>query len=829
MTHRRTTSNRARIKIAAHVVIQLGQELVTDVEQAFLELAKNAYDADAETCNITIDPDWPLPQNNELYELISAGVVARAPKDARGNPKVGRALINDTGIGATVDGVLDGWLTISASLKRAKRGSKVLTEKYRTPVGDKGLGRLATMKIGDLLLFRTAQEGERFERVTCFSWGEFERVKTIDQVTVDQWEVARSYPYGKGSTVEIVGLHDRARWTPDGVNKLVARLSGLVNPYVDFDDFDIEISRPGKQALALKKIGSDILNFSSAKFTFEWDGQTLVKKAFISRSLFRGTTGDKDKERFDLAFSEMNIGKFRERIRTNKTLGKRGPELQHPGKGWFAKFEELDERKTVQQERATSKSSCGAFAGEIHYFMFNEEFHNKVHGSSSSVSQVQEMAGVMIFRDGFRVRADDDWLNLSEGTTSGSFYNLRPKNTLGYFAVSNKNNPNLVEKSDREGFIENDALKEFIRITGDCRDYANTIIKACREEYNAFQIALAVDVPGVATPRQARIKLDSTRKKTVSQLIKVQTQAARAMERIVRVKTALDTGGGKAEAAREIEGMLKGFSSIESGVAEIKLRVSELDRTSDAIEGFRQAESDRNVRLLEAASVGLSARVLAHEARTFLDLIDGAITTLTVPVKRFGDATVSQALRDLALNVREIRKLIGSINPLLPGSRTVKEQLSLGGAIANYLKERASSINARGITLRVMDSDNETIFRFSKVRFHQILENLLQNSLYWLEHSDGSSARREIHVMVRNDGFQWWDTGPGIPERHENDLFEAYVSSKPSTEGQGLGLYIISTYLETERCDISLLLDRNSLGRRFKFQIDLSGVIVGSS
>ncbi len=44
------------IKIAAHVVIQLGQELVTDVEQAFLELAKNAYDADSGTCEIDIEP-----------------------------------------------------------------------------------------------------------------------------------------------------------------------------------------------------------------------------------------------------------------------------------------------------------------------------------------------------------------------------------------------------------------------------------------------------------------------------------------------------------------------------------------------------------------------------------------------------------------------------------------------------------------------------------------------------------------------------------------------------------------------------------------------------
>ena len=45
----------AELRVGAHVLVQLGSELVTDVEQAILECVKNAYDADSPGCLIDID------------------------------------------------------------------------------------------------------------------------------------------------------------------------------------------------------------------------------------------------------------------------------------------------------------------------------------------------------------------------------------------------------------------------------------------------------------------------------------------------------------------------------------------------------------------------------------------------------------------------------------------------------------------------------------------------------------------------------------------------------------------------------------------------------
>jgi hypothetical protein len=59
-----------QLKVGAHVLVQLGSELVTDVEQAILECVKNAYDADSPGCLIEID-------SKEVNTLIESGRAER--------------------------------------------------------------------------------------------------------------------------------------------------------------------------------------------------------------------------------------------------------------------------------------------------------------------------------------------------------------------------------------------------------------------------------------------------------------------------------------------------------------------------------------------------------------------------------------------------------------------------------------------------------------------------------------------------------------------------------------------------------------------------------
>lgn len=186
------------LSISAHVVVQLGEELVTDIEQALLELAKNAYDADSESCEIKVEPDWELLDADPAYELLFGKKV--------GEPqRVGRVRIRDYGSGLTEDAVNQGWLRISSSLKRvAGNKPKNKTAKGRTPVGDKGLGRLATMKLGHILRMKTAVGSESSWRTVMFSWADFTQDRTLDEVVVFVGTDTEEPVDGEGTIIEIL-------------------------------------------------------------------------------------------------------------------------------------------------------------------------------------------------------------------------------------------------------------------------------------------------------------------------------------------------------------------------------------------------------------------------------------------------------------------------------------------------------------------------------------------------------------------------------------------------------------------------------------------------
>jgi Histidine kinase-, DNA gyrase B-, and HSP90-like ATPase len=147
------------LRVGAHVLVQLGGELVTDVEQAILECVKNSYDADAAWCRIEIDTKETgstiesgpssLRRFNENSETVSveifkAGKPVTSSTNIAPNETVerrltytGRITIEDNGDGLSPDRIRDSWLVISRSGKRAEKGSK----KTKTTLGRTSWGQ----------------------------------------------------------------------------------------------------------------------------------------------------------------------------------------------------------------------------------------------------------------------------------------------------------------------------------------------------------------------------------------------------------------------------------------------------------------------------------------------------------------------------------------------------------------------------------------------------------------------------------------------------------------------------------------------------------------
>lgn len=83
----------------------------------------------------------------------------------------------------------------------------------------------------------------------------------------------------------------------------------------------------------------------------------------------------------------------------------------------------------------------------------------------------------------------------------------------------------------------------------------------------------------------------------------------------------------------------------------------------------------------------------------------------------------------------------------------------------------------------------------------QVLLNLFDNSIYWLE----DNTIKEIKIVLDGDQNRliFADNGPGIREDDVAYIFEAFYSGKGEL-GRGLGLYIARQLLEKNDATIAL-------------------------
>jgi signal transduction histidine kinase len=237
-------------------------------------------------------------------------------------------------------------------------------------------------------------------------------------------------------------------------------------------------------------------------------------------------------------------------------------------------------------------------------------------------------------------------------------------------------------------------------------------------------------------------------------------------------------------------------------------------------------KDEQTIALFESAAVGLSARGLAHELRTHLTEIRQRTSAIEKTTKG-GAGEVLPHLRAIRASCSAISSAVALIDPLLPRSRAVKENISLRDFVEEFFKGRTSTYERAGIRTRI--SGAGVTVRANRPRLTQVFDNLVRNSAYWLRRGEltGQVSRpKEIAIELTPSGFIVSDTGPGVDPHYEESLFEIFVTAKPERDtGQGLGLFIVTELLRNDGCDITLLADRNEDGRRYRFAVNLSPLV----
>ncbi len=147
-------TDQSHIRFATDILRRLGEELNPSVDQGLVELAKNAYDADARHCTFALNGT-----------------------DAPG----GEISVVDDGDGMTANEIINGWLIVGSSTKSARQ----LTRLGRIPAGSKGLGRLAALRLGRRVEMRTRPRAEKgVQYGVVIDWDLFDNARLVEDVSL---------------------------------------------------------------------------------------------------------------------------------------------------------------------------------------------------------------------------------------------------------------------------------------------------------------------------------------------------------------------------------------------------------------------------------------------------------------------------------------------------------------------------------------------------------------------------------------------------------------------------------------------------------------------
>jgi len=414
--------NTHNIKAKSHILSLLGDELIGSDSLAIFELVKNAYDADAEQVTVSF---VNLNQANQ------------------------QIIIEDDGHGMTNKVIQDVWLTIGTDFKRGKNRKE--SKKFgRVSFGNKGVGRLAVHKLAKRITLETQAEGEMFSNRLTIDWVELIASKEFIQDLEVSVETVSDvlFEKGKGTRIILDKLTTK-KWTKKALKDLVRKIDNIKNPFSPNPNFEIKIQANDFHQEWISEVTSsnDILKDSLYQFSFKIKVSDDTPENF-AKFLWRYSFNPS---------SQTNISK--RNSRNTDTVNFHIGEL-------YKDLDSEDEHNRFLRNK--DLSDIGTIKGK--FYVFNQSsvlLKMNFGGQINAVKQfIKDNSGVKIFRDNIRVynygEPYDDWLGLDLDKIQRAGDHFGKKVTIGAVELDLKSsNDGLIEKTNREGFIDNSEFNRF--------------------------------------------------------------------------------------------------------------------------------------------------------------------------------------------------------------------------------------------------------------------------------------------------------------------------------------------------------------------------------
>ena len=407
-------------RVQSHVLKLLGDELIGHDRLAVFELVKNSYDADATVVNVTLALNATPP-------II---------------------IVSDNGTGMSAETIESAWLEIGTDSKR-KKTARPRSPMGRLPLGEKGVGRLAVQKLGEKLKLTTCHAGQP-EYEFSINWTQLiDSARYLGdglRVEVEENSPPKVFKTGSGTCVEIAGLH-REQWTRREIRDLYRLVSSLSNPFDEAKSFVVNLHVPGREMeieglpTLQQMLEVAVWNFD---FTLDEAGMLTWKYSFTPPR-FEGLQGRTTHASEKLQMFEPDEDDLP--VEVGRSRQKRDDKI-------FL--------------TSTDLNGIGAFNGRFHGFHRRDEIM-KASGAPQQIKKwLDNQTGVRVYRDNIRVfnygEPGEDWLGLDARRINRPAGKLGAQSVIAQIALSLASSSSLKEKTNREGFDDNETFRRLRRI-----------------------------------------------------------------------------------------------------------------------------------------------------------------------------------------------------------------------------------------------------------------------------------------------------------------------------------------------------------------------------
>jgi C4-dicarboxylate-specific signal transduction histidine kinase len=619
----------------------------------------------------------------------------------------GTIRIRDNGEGMELDAIRSGWLTVGESRKRPTGRS---LRKKRLMVGSKGLGRLAALRLGrTAVLVSRPYANPEVEYRLMLDWERFDQNTAVDDISISVETWTRELGAEHGCEIEIRGLY--SPWTEVALQRLARVLLLLSDPFA---------------------------NRSAAKPKVDF-AITLQSKEFDEI----GSAAAIDYWSYADYYLDSGIN--------------------DKGKAW-AKVSDASGNVLFEGEHADIASK-----GRTHYLvptlrfelwefkLGNKKFATTTMNKATLGKWVSEFGGVHFYYRDVRVAPygdpGNDWLDLNLGRASSPEERPSTNNSIGRVRVEDPE-ALLIQKTDRQGFLENTTFEELRCFGEDVVDWMQKVRVKKRDEHKR-----ALKAESVANEQASRIVLDA-----------------------------------------EIQ----------------KLPVQERKPVQDAVVNHLKAVSE-SVSILQAenelyhtlGTIGVTAAAFAHQSEKPLNLIQDDSHTLETLLGNPNEPSFPElslaSLRNIRIAAQALLAFSTVTLRLLEHEKRRRGRLDLHEIITEICELLQPYLESRSAVIRYDLVANEPIVWGSRAAIESIFTNLIVNSLRafardYGEHEGDEDATGDRVIVIGSQTLgervriTFADSGPGIRDISVEDIW--IVGRTTTPRGSGLGLCIVRDTVE---------------------------------